>query len=618
MSRVTRILIANRGEIAVRIARTAHRMGLGVVMVFTPADAGNPHLRAGDQARPIESYLDIEGLIRAATTSGADAIHPGYGFLAENARFAAAAEAAGLTFIGPPASAIEAMGDKARARIRMAAAGIPVVPGYDGADQAPQTLTREAARIGYPIMIKASAGGGGRGMRRVDGPEAFADAVVAARNEAEKAFGDGRLILERCVIEPRHVEVQVFADRGGRTIHLGERDCSVQRRHQKVIEEAPSPAVDADLRARLGATAVAVAQAVGYVGAGTVEFLLDRAGAFFFMEMNTRLQVEHPVTELVTGLDLVEWQIRVARGEPLPKGQDEIRLDGHAIEVRLCAEDPAQDFLPRTGTVLAWAPSPTLRADHAIEAGLNVSPDYDSMLAKLVAWAPTRAEAVARLRAGLEETILLGITSNRAFLAKALAHPVFADGRDVSTGFIARYFPDGASRAAAPDEAAWQAAAQAALADEAIPPRWAGWSNSLPLPLPWHLSQGDETRRGTIEPAAPAAGIATVRSGTEIWVGTALGDWAFTDRRRAAPLAGKGGPGDGTLRAPMNGKVTRILRQIGEAVGAGETILTLEAMKMEHALTAPFAGTLTRLAVALGDQVAPLAILAEIAPGEPS
>ena len=369
---VRRLLIANRGEIVTRIARTARRMGIATIAVYSDADRANPHVCACDDSVALgglaaaDSYLCIAKLLAAARAAGADAIHPGYGFLAESSAFASAALDAGFVFVGPPPSAIAAMGDKARARQRMAAAGIPVVPGYDGDDQDATTLCREATRIGFPVMVKAAAGGGGRGMRLVEDAARLPDALRSAASEAAKAFGDGRLILERAIVEPRHVEVQVFADAHGNVLHLGERDCSVQRRHQKVIEESPSPAVDAGLRERMGATAVAVAREIGYVGAGTVEFLLDRAGHYYFMEMNTRLQVEHPVTECVTGLDLVEWQLRVARGEPLPRRQDEVRFDGHAIEVRLCAESPVDEFLPGSGTVLDWSVPDTIRCDHAL------------------------------------------------------------------------------------------------------------------------------------------------------------------------------------------------------------------------------------------------------------
>ena len=570
---LTTLLIANRGEIAVRVARTARRLGIMTVAVYSDADRLNPHVAACDAAVPIggltpaESYLVIDKLISAARKSGADAVHPGYGFLAENADFAAAVVAAGLVFVGPPASAIEAMGDKARARRRMAAAGIPVVPGYDGDDQGEAHLLAEADRIGFPIMVKASAGGGGRGMRKVEAREGLASALQSARSEAEKAFGDGRLILERAVAEPRHVEIQVFADRHGNVVHLGERDCSVQRRHQKIIEEAPSPAVDAALRAAMGGAAVSVAREIGYQGAGTIEFLLDREKRFYFMEMNTRLQVEHPVTELITGVDLVEWQLRVARGEALPLTQADIALNGHAVEVRLCAEDPADDFLPRTGEVLAWRPAASARCDHALADGLAVSPYYDSMLGKLVAHGATRAEAVGRLAHALDETVLLGVPTNRAFLARVLRHPAFMGG-DVSTAFIETFFPDNAARVTEPDQLAWSVAAWLSVAAapeaETWKEEWRGWTSGLPLAQPWRLERTDSVeRKGHIEIdrdgarllgegastritgyAPPPATRASARvgdadaalcfawKGDQLWLQVNSQDFVFTDRRR--------------------------------------------------------------------------------------
>ena len=385
----------------------------------------------------------------------------------------------------------------------MAAAGIPVVPGYDGDAQDEDVLVAEAARIGFPVMVKAAAGGGGRGMRLVAEPDALRGALRSAASEAAKAFGDGRLILERAVVEPRHVEIQVLADAAGHVVHLGERDCSVQRRHQKIVEEAPSPAVDPVLRERMGLAATAVAREIGYTGAGTVEFLLDPAGEFYFMEMNTRLQVEHPVTELVTGLDLVELQLRVARGEDLPIAQHDVRMTGHAIEVRLCAEDPADAFLPRSGTVLDWRPEPLARCDHAVAAGMEISPYYDSMLAKLIVHGTSRAEALDRLALALDRTVLLGIASNRAFLARVLRHPSFADGAAVSTAFIERHFPQDADRATVPDDLAWSLAAwlSVAAAPESAAARatpWQQWTNGLALPVPWRLAWQSSEREGRV------------------------------------------------------------------------------------------------------------------------
>jgi geranyl-CoA carboxylase alpha subunit len=543
------------------------------------------------------------------------------------------------------------MGDKARARIRMAAAGIPVVPGYDGEAQDHERLIAEAARIGFPLMVKASAGGGGRGMRRVERAEELPAALASAASEAQKAFGNGRLILERAVVEPRHVEIQVFADAHGCVIHLGERDCSVQRRHQKIVEEAPSPAVDPVLRERMGRAATAVAREIGYVGAGTVEFLLDPEGRFYFMEMNTRLQVEHPVTELVTGLDLVELQLRVARGEPLALAQEDVRIAGHAIEVRLCAEEPADDFLPRSGTVLDWRPEPLARCDHALAAGMSVSPHYDSMLGKLIAHGATRAEALDRLALALDRTVLLGVPSNRAFLARVLRHPAFVDGAAVSTAFIERHFPRGPDRTDAPDDATWQLAAwlSVAAASEsvaAVPEALRNWTSARVLPSPWRLrwrapqslADRNELERGghvrlvpggaTLEsagvasellgtPAAPCSdghaevgGIALAYrhawAGSTLWLHTHSGDFAFNclrrvPRRNAAELAAQADE----VRAAINGRVLEVAVAAGAEVTAGQRLCVLEAMKMEHELRAPKAGRIEAVEVAAGQQVAP-------------
>ncbi|KVD87322.1 3-methylcrotonyl-CoA carboxylase [Burkholderia sp. ABCPW 14] len=661
--RFTRLLIANRGEIAVRIARTARRLGIATVAVYSGADARSPHAGACDAAvsiggaTPAESYLSIDKLIDAALKSGAQAIHPGYGFLSENAAFARRITDAGLVFVGPRADAIDAMGDKARARRRMAAAGIPVVPGYDGNDPSEARILAEAERIGFPVMLKAAAGGGGRGMRRVDTRDALPAALKLAVSEAQKAFGDGRMIVERVVIEPRHVEVQVFADAHGHVVHLGERDCSVQRRHQKIVEEAPSPAVDAALRARLGATAVAVAREIGYVGAGTVEFLLDRDGQFYFMEMNTRLQVEHPVTELITGQDLVEWQLRVARGEALPLAQQEVRLDGHAIEVRLCAEDPADDFLPRTGDVLLWRPGRHARCDHALADGIAISSFYDSMLGKLIAHGGTRAEAIDRLANALDDTVLLGVPSNRAFLARVLRHPSFVDGRTVSTAFIAQHFPGNDSRRFAPTDAAWAVAAWLSVAAvdraDATPLAWRGWRSGAPLPVPYRLSwvgsggERPDARRGSVTidrrsivvhahdrsplalecapPAHPGASSSVALDGRmldycfaiahgRLWLQLDGIDYAFAIHNREGKAGADAADSDGVLRAPMNGRVIAVDIGEGATVAAGQTVMVLEAMKMEHAIVAPFAGRVASLGTRAGEQVAPGQVLAQLEP----
>jgi geranyl-CoA carboxylase alpha subunit len=653
---LNRLLIANRGEIAVRIARTARRLGITTIAICSDADRNAPHVAACDEhipiggESPVDSYLSIEKVLDAAAKAQAHAIHPGYGFLSENPRFAEAVEATGRLFVGPPSQAIAAMGDKARARQRMAAAGVAVVPGYDGEAQDEPRLIEEAARIGFPIMVKASAGGGGRGMRLVAGPEDLPAALRSATSESAKAFGDGRLILERAVIEPRHVEIQVLADAHGNVVHLGERDCSVQRRHQKIIEESPSPAVDPVLRERMGQAAVAVAREIGYVGAGTVEFLLDPTGHFYFMEMNTRLQVEHPVTELVTGLDLVEMQLRVARGEHLPIAQQDVMMRGHAIEVRLCAEEPADDFLPRSGTVLDWHAEELVRCDHAIATGMAVSPWYDSMLAKVIAHGNTRAEALDRLARALDRTTLLGLPTNRAFLARVLRNAAFADGAAVSTAFVGRHFADAASRAQAPDARAWSLAAWLSVAASreaaAIAGCWRNWNTALPIPSPWRLqwlgpqslsSTSGNQRSGLVHLVSDGATVSMADSraavqgrpvpprqqgqaeidGTEVayryawdegvlWLHAAMGDFAVLCRRRDAAHAGApGAAGSPEIRATINGRVLEVTVAPGATVEAGQRLVVLEAMKMEHEVRAARSGRVAAVSVKAGDQVAP-------------
>ena len=659
MKTLTRLLIANRGEIVVRIARTARRMGITTIAVASDPDRGSPHMLACDESVviggtvPAESYLAGERIIAAARAAEAHAIHPGYGFLAENAEFAAAVAAAGLVWVGPPASAIAAMADKARARRRMAAAGIAIVPGYDDDAQDEAALIAAAARIGYPVMVKAAAGGGGRGMRLVMTPAALPASLRSAAAEAVKAFGDGRLVLERAVCEPRHVEFQVLADAAGHVIHLGERDCSVQRRHQKIVEEAPSPALDPVLRERMGQAAVAVARAVDYVGAGTVEFLLDGAGQFYFMEMNTRLQVEHAVTELVTGLDLVELQLRIARGEHLPLAQQDVRFAGHAIEVRLCAEEPADAFLPRVGEVLDWRPDELTRCDHALRPGLRISPFYDSMLAKLVAHGTTRAEAVDRLARALDRTVLLGVPSNRAFLARILRHPVFAAGTAVSTAFIEQSFGDAAARASVPDAATWALAAWLSVAATREAPAasstWHGWSPGRPLPAPWRLDwdapqalrPADRSRSGRVflepggalleageariplrgRPAAPHedgtadVGDESIRyryawCGSTLWLHTRHGDFSFRCRRREARQpAGATAAVAAELSAAINGRVVEVAVAAGAEVAVGQRLLVIESMKMEYELRAAQPARVSAIEVRVGDQVAPGQVL---------
>ena len=660
---IATLLIANRGEIVARVARTARRMGVETVAIASGADRDAPYLSSCDRAmaiggeRAADSYLRIENVVAAAVASGVEAVHPGYGFLSENADFADAVEAAGKVWIGPPAAAMRALGDKSAARQRMRDAGVPVLPGYDGDGQDAATLRREAVRLGYPLMVKAVAGGGGRGMRLVADAAGLDAALASAAAEAGAAFGDARLLLERAVERARHVEIQVFADAHGHVIHLGERDCSLQRRHQKLVEEAPSPAVSPALRRRMGEVAVAVAREVGYRGAGTVEFLLDRDGAFWFIEMNTRLQVEHAVTEALVGVDLVEWQLRVAAGELLPMDQDEalarFEAGGHAIEVRLCAEDPGHDFLPQSGRIARWGVPDGVRVDHALASGCAVPPFYDSMLAKLVASAPTRDAARTRLAQALDRTVCLGVTTNRAYLATLLREPAFANG-DVDTTFIARRFADDASRAApAPSWLeALAAAATALLPRRALPALFTGWSSSPTLDVVVPLLVGDATRRWRltgsrddidaasdgvthrivdlrrVEGAGGASArdidvtlVAEIDGRSVRLVGVLDGDDAhwladgvelhaldarLRGARRDAPAA------TGVLLAPMHGRVVETHVVAGASVEAGALLLVIEAMKMEHQVRAPHAGTVAALHVRCDDQVATRQPLVEV------
>jgi geranyl-CoA carboxylase alpha subunit len=665
--RIRSLLIANRGEIVLRIARTARRMGIRTIAVYSDADAGAPHTTGCDAAmpiggeRPADSYLRIDKILQAAKASGADAIHPGYGFLSENAAFAQAVVDAGLVWIGPPAQAIAAMGDKARARQRMAAAGVPVLPGYDDEDQTHAVLIDAAKKIGFPVMVKASGGGGGRGMRRADRSEDLAAALQSAASEAQAAFGDARLILERALRAPRHVEVQVFADAQGKVVHLGERDCSVQRRHQKIIEEAPSPAVSPALRRQMGVVAVQVAQNVGYTGAGTVEFLLDADGTFYFMEMNTRLQVEHPVTEALTGIDLVQWQLDVAQGKPLPLTQAQIlerfETGGHAIEVRLCSEDPAQDYLPQSGSIVCWQAPESVRCDHALEqraGGQLISPFYDSMLAKLIAHAGDRSAAIMQLSDALDRTVCLGTTTNRAFLARALRHAAFGNG-DVTTAFLPSHFPANADRTAeAPSGLpALAAACLARLPDRPLASEWLGWQSSgvlhtsVPLLLngqtqTWHVA-GDQTslqaRRGDIVHEVSGLkrdqfqilGLDTVRHSISatidgaplqaVWVQQGALAWLqaggieiCVEDRRLAAARGRAKKSSGAVLAPMHGRVVQVHTQQGATVAVGALLMVIEAMKMEHQILAPLAGTVTELHAVAGDQVAARRLLLVLAP----
>ncbi len=576
---IQRILVANRGEIACRVMRSARALGIGSVAVHSDIDRHARHVAEADiavdlgGAKPADSYLRGDRIIAAALASGAQAIHPGYGFLSENADFARACEEAGLLFLGPPAAAIDAMGSKSAAKALMEEAGVPLVPGYHGEAQDAETFRREAGRIGYPVLLKAAAGGGGKGMKVVEHEAELAEALSSAQREAKAAFGDARMLVEKYLLKPRHVEIQVFADRHGHCLYLNERDCSIQRRHQKVVEEAPAPGLGAELRRAMGEAAVRAAQAIGYVGAGTVEFLLDERGQFFFMEMNTRLQVEHPVTEAITGLDLVAWQIRVARGEALPLTQEQVPLNGHAIEVRLYAEDPEGGFLPASGRLALYREAPAgpgRRVDSGVREGDEVSPFYDPMLAKLIAWGETREEARQRLLAMLAETSVGGLRTNLAFLRRILA-------------------------------------------------RNDGWRSALARESDLMLRCRDERRCVRLRHASPSQyrldgddlvsrvdGVtrrsAALRRGRQLfleWEGELLAIEAVDPIAEAeAAHAHQGG-----LSAPMNGSIVRVLVEPGQTVEAGATLVVLEAMKMEHSIRAPHAGVVKALYCSEGELV---------------
>jgi geranyl-CoA carboxylase alpha subunit len=643
-----KILIANRGEIALRIMRTARRLGYGVVAVYSDADRDALHVRAADravrigEAMPAQSYLNIEAIIEAAKTSGADAVHPGYGFLAENEKFAQACRDAGLVFIGPSPEAIKAMGNKAGAKAIMSAAGVPCVPGYQGADQSDAVMLTEAKKIGFPVMIKAVAGGGGRGMRLVADAALFPDALRSARSEAHGAFGDPTVILERAIVDPRHIEIQVFGDAFGNAIHLGERDCSVQRRHQKLIEEAPSPAVSPELRARMGAVAVAAIKSLRYEGAGTLEFLLDSSGSFYFMEMNTRLQVEHPVTEAITGLNLVELQLRVAAGEPLGLAQEDVTFSGHAIEVRLCSEDAARDFMPQSGRMALWQMPASIRVEHALQSGADIPPFYDSMIAKLVSHGATRDEARRRLIAGLEQAIAFGVTTNQAFLAACLRHPGFAAGA-ATTGFIDQHRGEllAPSREATPDVGL--AALLLYVSSLRAPPWQSGRTLAATFPLPLRVGLDDAVHEVEIvrerdgQYVADAAGqvqrfgieelghnVIRFRRGGVTESATFLRDddrlyvqqngvtLSVRDLTLAAPASAAATGRDGKVRAAMNGRVVAVFVKPGDRVAAGQPVMTLEAMKMEHVHTAGIAGVISAIDVTEGEQVTTGKVVVEI------
>ncbi len=653
-----KILIANRGEIACRVIDTCRRLGVRTVAVYSDADAR--HVAMADEAVHIgpaparDSYLVIDRLIEAARRTGAQAIHPGYGFLSEKAEMARACAAAGIVFIGPPAAAIEAMGLKGAAKALMQQADVPVVPGYHGDDQDPDFLARTAAEIGWPVLIKAVAGGGGKGMRRVDTAADFAAALAGAKREAAASFGDDKVLIEKYLVKPRHIEIQVFGDTRGNAVYLFERDCSVQRRHQKVLEEAPAPDMPPEMRARMGEAAVAAAKAIGYVGAGTVEFIADvadglRPDRFYFMEMNTRLQVEHPVTEMITGQDLVEWQLRVAGGEPLPLTQDRLSISGHALEARVYAEDPARNFLPSTGRLNRLRPPKAdahVRIDTGVREGDTVTPFYDPMIAKLIVWDHDRQGALRRMAAALQDYEIAGPATNVAFLRRLCLHPAFAGG-DLDTGFIDRHRADLLPESEAPSDTVLalaalavvkgrEAAAKAAAAASSDPGSpWAltdGWrmndeghdvirliQGSTPVAVPLRyrrqggyalaLPQGEVPATATLDDdgtlTADLGGIrsraAIALAGSELTVivqGTA---WRFgvVDPFAAEDEEG----GHGGVTSPMPGKVIQVLANAGDAVTRGQPLLILEAMKMEHTIAAPAEGKIAAINAAVGEQV---------------
>jgi 3-methylcrotonyl-CoA carboxylase alpha subunit len=621
---IQKLLIANRGEIACRIIRTARAMGVATVAVYSDADARALHVRQADEAVHIgpspaaESYLVGDKIIAAAKQTGADAIHPGYGFLSENAGFAQAVIDAGLIWVGPKPASIEAMGLKDAAKTLMMEAGVPVTPGYLGADQSAERLKKEADAIGYPVLIKAVAGGGGKGMRKVDKAEDFEADLQSCRREAKASFSNDEVLLEKWITSPRHIEVQVFGDSHGNVVHLFERDCSLQRRHQKVIEEAPAPGMDEATREEICAAAVRAAKAVDYEGAGTIEFIADaseglRADRIFFMEMNTRLQVEHPVTEEITGVDLVEWQLRVAAGEPIPLQQDELRIDGHAIEARLYAEDPASGFLPSTGPLDHFDLGSTGRIETGVAEGDMISPHYDPMVAKLVVWEETRDRAIETLADIAESVEVWPVKTNAAFLANALLEDDFGEA-ELDTGFIEHKL-DRLVGDDAPDDAIWQAAADFTLLDalEETAPAAIGFRLNAAPRVATTLCYKGESRTIAVtgeRDAAHATGFVE-DARTVVFADGQSFEFALESRGSGAAAAG-----DGAILAPMPGKVIAVDVAEGDTVTAGQRLIVLEAMKMEHALTAPFDGTVTELAATEGGQVQVEAVLCVVEPAE--
>ncbi len=616
------VLIANRGEIACRIIRTARDLGVRTIAVYSDADADALHVREADEAVLIgppparDSYLVGDRIIAAARDTGAQAIHPGYGFLSENAEFAQHVLDAGLIWVGPKPASIRAMGLKDAAKQRMIAAGVPVTPGYLGDDQNPDRLAAEAAQIGYPVLIKAVAGGGGKGMRRVDAAADFADALASCQREAASSFGEDKVLIEKYILSPRHIEVQVFGDTHGNVVHLFERDCSLQRRHQKVIEEAPAPGMDDATRAAVCAAAVKAAQAVDYVGAGTIEFIADasdglRADRVWFMEMNTRLQVEHPVTEMITGQDLVEWQLRVASGEHLPCSQDDLAISGHAIEARLYAEDPARGFLPSIGRLDAFDLGTTARVDTGVEQGATISPFYDPMIAKVIAHGATREEARETLADTLDAAVVWPLRSNAGFLVEALDHPAFVAGT-LDTGLIARE-GDALMPPSLPSEERLVEAAIALAGPRIIP----GFRLNAAARHVARLSVGGEPVDIDVARAPANTGPQSpkpLRSPDRLLVTEGGQTWEVTAYRAAA--AATGGAGDGAILSPMPGRIIAVDVAAGQSVTKGQRLVTLEAMKMEHSLTAPFDGIVAELPALAEAQVTEGALLVRIEQGD--
>jgi len=653
-----KILIANRGEIAVRVARTCRRLGIRTVAVYSDADAQAMHVAACDEAYRIgpaparESYLDASRIVEVATASGAQAVHPGYGFLSENAEFALACAQAGLTFIGPPVEAIRAMGSKSAAKRLMQDAGVPLVPGYHGENQDAELLRQEAERIGYPVLIKASAGGGGKGMKVVETRDQFDAALASAQREAAAAFGDARVLLEKYLLRPRHIEMQVFADTHGHVVHLFERDCSVQRRHQKVLEEAPAPGMTAARRRQMGSAAVAAARAVGYTNAGTVEFIVDERGEFYFMEMNTRLQVEHPVTEMITGLDLVEWQLRVAAGEALPLAQEQVSIDGHAIEARIYAEEPARDFLPAAGTIRRLRQPPSdahVRVDTGVREGDDIGVHYDPMIAKLIVWDMDRTAALRRMRAALADYQIVGPGTNVQFLLALVSHRAFAEAHRepglLDTGLIARHRGELLPETKPASDAVLALAVLAELARVDAEARAVATASGDPW-SPWHVRDGwrmnednhhvfgfEDGERG-VQVAAHyrrdgflldlPAGSCLARAQVEddgrlvadLGGSRIHGTVARQGRQLTVFTAGishrlalqtfdaiDDEPAGGSLVAPMPGSVVQVLVEDGAQVEKGQPLMIIEAMKMEHTIAAPAAGTVSAVLFSKGDQV---------------